>query len=58
MSEGVEDEVAVAVCGDVENHVSSIALGGDEVADSSALGLGEGAGAREGFAALVVVVVD
>lgn len=58
VAEGVKDELAVAVHGDVDDHVSSGALSGDQVAHSSALRFGEGAGAGEGFGAHVAVVVD
>jgi len=58
VSEGVEDELAVAVDGDVEDHGSSITLISDELADSSALRLREGAGAGEGFGAHIAVDVS
>jgi hypothetical protein len=58
VSEGVKDELAVAVHGEVQNQISSSALGGNEVADSSALGLGEGARTGVGQIANVIIVVN
>jgi hypothetical protein len=57
VSEGVDDKVGVAVNGHVQDQGSSVALGGNKVADSFHLGFGEGARTGVGETANVIVVV-